>query len=125
MYRGNIPLRVKTKGSFAPASISGTSAIVSYIAPTADSKCTVTTSTKANYSAPIEANVQAGGDTQLRTVTIGAATALTPNTRYFSRISCAWKPTDPAAVSQEEIAGSFTTSSGGAKAGEQGHPPKQ
>ncbi|MBL0159501.1 MAG: hypothetical protein IPP47_20695 [Bryobacterales bacterium] len=125
VYRGNIPLRVKTKGSFAPASISGTSAIVSYIAPTADSKCTVTTSTKANYSAPIEANVQAGGDTQLRTVTLGAATALTPNTRYFSRISCAWKPTDPAAVSQEEIAGSFTTSSGGAKAGEQGPPPKQ
>ncbi|QOY92304.1 hypothetical protein [Paludibaculum fermentans] len=110
VYRGNIPLRVKTKGSFAPASISRTSAVISYIAPTADSKCTVTTSANANYSNPVEANVQAGGDSQLRTVTVGASKALTPNTRYFSRISCAWNPADPAAVSREEIAGSFTTS---------------
>ncbi|MBL0159441.1 MAG: hypothetical protein IPP47_20390 [Bryobacterales bacterium] len=109
VYKGNIPLRVKTKGSFAPTEVTSTGAVVSYIAPTADSTCTVTTSAYEDYSEPIETDVPAEGDTQLRTIIIGASAALAPNTKYFSKISCSWNPADPNAVSQEEIAGSFTT----------------
>jgi hypothetical protein len=110
VYRASIPLRVKTKGSFAAAAISSTSAVASYIAPTADSKCAVTTSTKADYSSPLERAVPAGGNTQERTFKFGAASALTPGTKYYAKITCTWNPTDPNAVSSEEILGSFTTS---------------
>ncbi|QOY92306.1 hypothetical protein [Paludibaculum fermentans] len=110
VYRGNIPLRVKTKGSFAPTEVTGTGAVVSYIAPTADSTCTVTTSEHDDYSDPVETDVPAAGDTQLRTFVIGASVALAPNTAYYSKISCVWNPADPNAVSREDIAGSFTTS---------------
>jgi hypothetical protein len=120
VYRANIPLRVKTKGSFAPTAIASTSAVVSYIAPTADSTCTATTSTNGDYSSPVERAVRAGGATQQRTFTIGTTAALAPNTKYYTRIACTWKPTDPNAVSSEEILGSFTTSGNG---GSQKPPP--
>jgi hypothetical protein len=110
VYRGQHPLRVKTKGSFAPTEVTGTGAVVSYIAPTADSTCTVTTSEHDDYSDPVETDVPAAGDTQLRTFVIGASVALAPNTAYYSKISCVWNPADPNAVSREDIAGSFTTS---------------
>ena len=110
VYRANIPLRVKSKGSFSPTALSSTNAVASYIAPTADSTCTATTSTTADYSAPVESAIPATGHTQERTLTLGATSALTPNTKYYTRITCAWKPTDPNAVSSEEILGSFKTS---------------
>ena len=120
VYRAGIPLRVKTKGSFAAKTISATTAVVSYIAPTADSICTATTSTKDDYSSPVERAVRAGGSTQLRTFTIGETAALAPGTKYHTRVACTWKPADPNAVSSEEILGSFTTSGNG---GSQKPPP--
>jgi hypothetical protein len=110
VYRGNIPLRVKTKGSFALNEASASSSVISYIAPTAGSKCTVTTSTESGYSNPIEAGIPAEGATQMRTVTIGNSKALARSTKYFSKITRTWRPSDPNAVSEEDIQGSFATS---------------
>jgi hypothetical protein len=119
VYRANIPLRVKTKGSFALKTVSNTGAVVSYIAPTANSTCTVTTSTKGDYSSPVELAIPAGGATQERTFTFGANSALAPDTKYYAKITCAWNPPDPNAVSSEEILGSFITAGKGAA------PPRQ
>ena len=109
VYRAGIPLRIKTKGSFAATTISTTTAVVSYIAPTADSICSATTSTKDDYSSPVELAVPAGGTTQPRTITIGKTAALASNTKYHTRITCTWNPADPNAVSSEDILGSFRT----------------
>lgn len=109
VYRGNIPLRVKTKGSFATVSVSNKGAVASYIAPTADSACTATTSKNSDLSSPVEQAVPAGGTAQQRTFTFGSSTPLTPGTKYYVRIACSWKPSDPNAVSSEDILGSFTT----------------
>lgn len=109
VYRANIPLRVKTKGSFVASQITGTTASISYLAPTPDSTCKVTTSPRSDYTQPVESELPSAGTAQQRSFVVGQTTALTPATRYYVKVSCSWTPTDPAAVSSEEVLGTFMT----------------